>query len=330
MLLLLYRRSAAHCAQRRRGGPIPRAGPPIHGAVPQLGGEFLCCALQLHHSARHFDWQFRALSLGCGSSIRRSRIRPQTCSSLRSAEMGGATSAPVAPCTQVYFTVYNRLKGTLGKRQSLPQPIVHMLSAVGAGERRCTAMHHIAQSPSLHSSTSSVLAGRCAQEAAPARGAVCTWGRLLVYTGMPLVAQHLCTAPHHDAQCCLKAALALPFSCSLSAQALMQAYLSHCPCGPLSAPAPAPEPHHIQICPPHDPIPPPVQALPRQSSPTPYGWPRRAYRPSTCPTAPQAGRSTAAPCTACTASPARRASAHSGGDWPSMLAVQLAARMLGY
>ena len=89
MLLLLYRRSAAHCAQRRRGGPIPRAGSPIHGAVPQLGGEFLCCALQLHHSARQFDWQFRALSLGCGSSIRRSRIRPQTCSSLRSAEMGG-------------------------------------------------------------------------------------------------------------------------------------------------------------------------------------------------------------------------------------------------
>eukprot|EP00891_Asterochloris_glomerata_P000283 jgi/Astpho2/283/Aster-02173 len=37
------------------------------------------------------------------------------------------------PNWAVYFTVYNRLKGTLGKRQSLPQPMVHMLSAVGAG-----------------------------------------------------------------------------------------------------------------------------------------------------------------------------------------------------
>ena len=48
------------------------------------------------------------------------------------------------PCTQVYFTVYNRLKGTLGKRQSLPQPVVHMLSAVGAGEHCDTVMHHVA------------------------------------------------------------------------------------------------------------------------------------------------------------------------------------------
>ena len=52
------------------------------------------------------------------------------------------------PCTQVYFTVYNRLKGTLGKRQSLPQPMVHMLSAVGAGGRCHTSLHHIAQPPS--------------------------------------------------------------------------------------------------------------------------------------------------------------------------------------
>lgn len=34
---------------------------------------------------------------------------------------------------QVYFTVYENLKGVMRKREGLPQPLQHMVSAVGAG-----------------------------------------------------------------------------------------------------------------------------------------------------------------------------------------------------
>ncbi len=36
--------------------------------------------------------------------------------------------------TQVYFTVYENLKGAMKKREGVPQPLQHMVSAVGAGE----------------------------------------------------------------------------------------------------------------------------------------------------------------------------------------------------
>lgn len=36
--------------------------------------------------------------------------------------------------TQVYFTTYEKLKAKMKKRQGMPQPIQHMVSAVGAGK----------------------------------------------------------------------------------------------------------------------------------------------------------------------------------------------------
>ena len=35
--------------------------------------------------------------------------------------------------SQVYFTTYEKLKAQMRKRQGMPQPIQHMVSAVGAG-----------------------------------------------------------------------------------------------------------------------------------------------------------------------------------------------------
>ena len=35
--------------------------------------------------------------------------------------------------TQVYFTTYEKLKAHMRKREGMPQPIQHMVSAVGAG-----------------------------------------------------------------------------------------------------------------------------------------------------------------------------------------------------
>ena len=35
--------------------------------------------------------------------------------------------------SQVYFTTYEKLKAHMRKREGMPQPIQHMVSAVGAG-----------------------------------------------------------------------------------------------------------------------------------------------------------------------------------------------------
>lgn len=86
MQSLPCRRSAAHCAQRGRGGPLSRAWPPIHGAVPQLGGEFSCAhCSHIPPSAQLSTWQCHALPLKCSSTCL-SRYCPQTCSMLWSAE----------------------------------------------------------------------------------------------------------------------------------------------------------------------------------------------------------------------------------------------------
>lgn len=37
--------------------------------------------------------------------------------------------------TQVYFTTYEKLKAQMKKREGMPQPIQHMVSAVGAGKQ---------------------------------------------------------------------------------------------------------------------------------------------------------------------------------------------------
>lgn len=38
---------------------------------------------------------------------------------------------------QVYFTTYEKLKAQMKKREGMPQPIQHMVSAVGAGDSTC-------------------------------------------------------------------------------------------------------------------------------------------------------------------------------------------------
>lgn len=45
-------------------------------------------------------------------------------------------NASLNVATQVYFTTYEKLKAKMKKRQGMPQPIQHMVSAVGAGKKR--------------------------------------------------------------------------------------------------------------------------------------------------------------------------------------------------
>lgn len=47
------------------------------------------------------------------------------------------TTQGVHIALQVYFTTYEKLKAQMKKREGMPQPIQHMVSAVGAGDSTC-------------------------------------------------------------------------------------------------------------------------------------------------------------------------------------------------
>lgn len=54
---------------------------------------------------------------------------------------------------QVYFTTYEKLKAEMKKREGMPQPIQHMISAVGAGDSTChsAVIYFCSSNPYLYS-----------------------------------------------------------------------------------------------------------------------------------------------------------------------------------